>query len=113
MTLSPCAVGAELAWCQRRSRSITGKNGDDGKVAAAGSPSEREQMGGEVSTKVEAAKRRGQVQNEEGGKAAQVHLAKWISVEYREEVHEKIQRKMRYLLWDRAQTEEGGNGGAV
>ena len=30
-------------------------------------------------------------------KAAEVHFAKWISVEYREEVHEKVQRKMRYL----------------
>ena len=29
---------------QRRSRRTTGKNGDDGKVAAAGNPSEREQM---------------------------------------------------------------------
>ena len=28
-------------------------------------------------------------------------------MEHREEVHEKIQRKMRYLLWDRAQIEEG------
>ena len=33
-------------------------------------------------------------------KAAEVHLAKWISVEFREEVHEKIGGQMRYLLWD-------------
>ena len=36
-----------------------------------------------------------------------MHLAQWIGLEYREKVHEKIQRKGRYLLfWDRAQTEE-------
>ena len=46
-------------------------------------------MGGGNFTKVEAAKRSGQVQNEERGKAVEVHLAKWFSVEYREEVHEK------------------------
>ena len=39
---------------------------------------------------MEAAKRRGQDQNEERGKAAEMHLTKWISVEYREEVHEKV-----------------------
>ena len=44
---------------------------------------------------------------------AEVHIVTWISMEHREEVHEKIQRKMRCLLWDRAETEEGGNGGAV
>ena len=27
-------------------------------------------------------------------------LLRWISVEHREEVYEKIQRKVRYLLWD-------------
>ena len=47
------------------------------------------------------------------GKAVEVHLAEWMSVEYREEVREKIQRKVRYLLWDRAQTEEGRNVGVV
>ena len=36
-----------------------------------------------------------------------------ISVEYREEVHEKILRKVRRHLWNRAQIEEGGNGGTV
>ena len=40
-------------------------------------------------------------------------LLEWISVEYREEIHEKIQRKVRRLLWNRAQIEEGGNGGTV
>ena len=58
MALSPCAFGAELALCQRCSRSAAVKDGDDGKVA--GSSSEREQMGGGDSTKVEAAKRRRQ-----------------------------------------------------
>ena len=48
-----------------------------------------------------------------GTKALGVHLAKWISVEYREEEHEKAQQKVRHLLWNRAQIEEGGNGGAV
>ena len=33
-------------------------------------------------------------------------------MEHREKVHEKIQRKVRYLFGVRAQTEEG-NGGAV
>ena len=70
-------------------------------------------MGGGDSTKAETAKRRAQDQNEERGKAAEVHLAQWISVEYREEVHEKIQRKVRRPLWNGAQIEEVGNGGAV
>ena len=48
---------------------------------------------------MEAAKRIEQNQNEERGKAAEMQLGKWISVEYREEVHEKVQRKVRYLLW--------------
>ena len=47
------------------------------------------------------------------GKLAEMHLAKRISVEYREEVHEKLQRKMRHLLWDGTQIEEGGNGRTV
>ena len=47
------------------------------------------------------------------GKAAEVHLAKWISAEHREEVHEKVQRKVRHLHWNRALIEEGRNGGAV
>ena len=58
MALSPCAFGAELALCQRCSRRIAEKDGDDGKLAAARSSSEREQKGGGDSTKVEAAKRR-------------------------------------------------------
>ena len=49
-------------------------DGDNGKVAAAASSSERGQMGGGNSTR-EAAKRKGQVQNEERGKAVEVHLA--------------------------------------
>ena len=55
-------------------------------------------MGGGDSTKVETAKRRRQNQNETRGKAAEVHLAARISVKHREEVQEKVQRKMRYLL---------------
>ena len=43
------------------------------------------------STKVEAANRRGQDQNEERGKAAEMHLGKWIGLEYRKEAHEKVQ----------------------
>ena len=82
-------------------------------MAASGSASVREQMGKGDFSKVEAAKRRGQVQNEERGTAVEVHLAKWISMEHREEVHEKVQREMRYLLWNEAQTEEGRDGGTV
>ena len=40
MALSPPASGAELAMCQRCSRRIVEKDGDDGKVAAAESSSE-------------------------------------------------------------------------
>ena len=71
-------------------------------AAAAASSSEREQVGGGNSTKVEA------------GKAVEVHLANWVSMEFREEVHEKIQRKMRYLLWDlsKEEMEEQFNGEA-
>ena len=43
------------------------------------------------STEVEAANRRGQDQNEERGKAAEMHLGKWIGLEYRKEAHEKVQ----------------------
>ena len=39
--------------------------------------------------------------------------SQWIGLECREKIHEKIPRKVRYLLWNRAQIEEGGNGGAV
>ena len=35
-----------------------------------------------------------------------MHLADWISVEYREEVHEMIQRKVRYLSWDNRESKE-------
>ena len=35
-----------------------------------------------------------------------MHLAKWIGLEHRKEEYEKIQRKVRYFLWNRAQTEE-------
>ena len=45
MALSLFASGAGLAKCQRCSRRIAEKDGDDGKVAAVGSSSEREQMG--------------------------------------------------------------------
>ena len=70
----------------------------NGKVAAAAISSERGQLGGGNSTKVEAAKRRRQ--DEERGKAVEVHLATWFSVVYREEVHEKVQRKVWYFLWN-------------
>ena len=56
MALSPLAFGAELVMCQRCSGWAAEKDGDDGKNAAAGSSSEREQMDGGV----EAAKRRRQ-----------------------------------------------------
>ena len=36
-----------------------------------------------------------------------MHIAEWISVEHRKEVHEKIQGQVRDLLWNRAQIEEG------
>ena len=34
-------------------------------------------------------------------------------MEYTEEVHEKVLRNVRFLLWARAQIEEGGNGRTV
>ena len=79
--------------CQRCSGRTAEKDGDDGKDAAAGSSGKREQMGEGDSTKVEAAKRRRQDRNEERGKISGVHFAKWISVEYREEVHEKYKKE--------------------
>ena len=51
--------------------------------------------------------------NEERSKKIEVHFARWVGMEYREKVLEKIQRKVRYLHWNRAQIKEGGNGGAV
>ena len=42
-----------------------------------------------------------------------VHPAQRVDLEHREKVHEKIQRRVPYLFRDRAQIEEGGNGGAV
>ena len=70
-------------------------------------------MDGGNPKKVEAARRSGQDWFEEGDQIFQVHFAQWIGLEHREKVHELIQRKVRYLLWCRAQKEEGGNGGAV
>ena len=61
-----------MALCQCCSRTIAEKDGVNGKVAAAARSSEREQMGGGDSTKVEAAKRRGQDQHEERGNAAEI-----------------------------------------
>ena len=46
IALSPCASGTELALCQRCSRRVAEKDGDDEKVAAAASSSDMEQMGG-------------------------------------------------------------------
>ena len=37
-----------------------------------------------------------------------VHLAEWVGVDHREKIHD-----FRYLLWNRAEIEEGGYGGAV
>ena len=51
-------------------------------------------MDGGDSIKVEAAKKRRQGQNENRGKAVEVHFAKWISVECGEQVHEKKLRKV-------------------
>ena len=36
-----------------------------------------------------------------------MRIVKWFSLEYRKEVHEKMQRHL-CLLWNRAQIEEGG-----
>ena len=85
-------LGKSGRWlCQRCSRRIAEKDGDDGKVAAAGSSSEREQMCGGDPTKVESATRRRQDWNEKRAKEAEVHLAKWISLEYREEYVRRYQ----------------------
>ena len=43
----------------------------------------------------------------------EVYLAQWIGLEHREEVHEKIHRRVRYLPLKKAQMEKEGNGGAV
>ena len=109
MALSPFALGAELAMCQRCSGRTAEKDGDDGKDAAAGSSGKRERMGQQRSSQ----KGEDRTAMKKEAELTEVHLAQWISVEHREEVHEKKQRKVRYLLWDRAQVEEGGNGGAV
>ena len=42
-----------------------------------------------------------------------MRIAKLSSLEYRKEVHLKRQRHFGCLLWNRAQIEEGGNGGTV
>ena len=60
IALSLGDYGTELAWCQCSSRRIAEKDGDNGKVAAAAISSERGQMGGGNSTKVETANRRRQ-----------------------------------------------------
>ena len=57
--------------CNRRNSE---KDGGDGKDAA-GSASDREQMGRGEFAKVETAKRRRQSGNEEGDKAAEMHHA--------------------------------------
>ena len=54
---SPGAFGTEWSLCQCCSRRIAAKDGDNGKVAAGAIPSERGQMGGVNSTKVEAVKK--------------------------------------------------------
>ena len=90
---SPFTVEAEWAGCQRCSRMTAEKDGGDGEDSA-GTSGKRRQMGGGDFTKVEAAKRGRQKLNEERVKIIEVNLVKWISVEHREEVHEKIHRKM-------------------
>ena len=74
MALSPYAVGAELAVCQFCSGRMAEKDGDDGKDAAARSSSEREQMDGEDSTKVETAQRSRQHRNEKRREEIEVHI---------------------------------------
>ena len=64
-------------------------------------------------TKEEAAERGRQNKNEERSKKIEAHPAQWVDLECREKVHEKMLRQMRYLLWHRAQIENGGDGGAV
>ena len=90
--------------CQCCSRRTAEKGASDGEEAA-GSAGKRRQMGGGDSTKVEAPKR------EKTGLRSALHNGSDWSTERK--MHETIQRKVRYLLWDRAQIEEGGNGGAV
>ena len=41
------------------------------------------------------------------GKSVDVHFAQRVSLEYRKEIHEKMQREVRYLFRDRAQIEKG------
>ena len=41
-----------------------------------------------------------QVKGRQMGGGDSTKVEEWISVKHREEVHEKIQRKVRYLLWD-------------
>ena len=57
MALSLLASGAVLFVCQCCSGRTAEKDGDDGRNAAAGSSSERKQMGEGDSTKVKTAKR--------------------------------------------------------
>ena len=113
VTLSPFATGAELAMIQCCSRMTAEKDGGDGEDAAGSASKRRRPMGGGYSTKVEVAKRGRQDWEEERGKSFEVRIAQWIGLRHREKVHEKIQRKVRYLFLDRAQNEERGNGGAV
>ena len=39
-----------------------------------------------------------------------MHIIEWTSVEHREEVDEKIQRKVRYFLWNRQFNKEAKEG---
>ena len=64
--------------------------GDDNATRSA---EQREQMDGDSPEKVETAEK-GRQNGNEGGKTVEVHLAQWVDVEYIEEVHEKIQRKV-------------------
>ena len=90
MALSPYASGAELAMCQRFSRRIADKDGADGKVAAAGSSSEREQMCGGDPQRWNRPNGEDRTEMKKKEKEAEMHLAPWTSTEYREEVHDNI-----------------------
>ena len=55
-----------------------------------------------------------QRKGEERSESFEVYLAQWLCLEYREKsTSEGVKESELSFLWDTAQTEEGGNGGAV
>ena len=105
----------------------TGKNksknsqGKDPKTfednSQGGDPStlERKSQGNDART-VEGNSQGKDPSKREGRQEVQVKENRWVlngSAWSTEKMHEEIQRKVRYLFWDRAQIEEGGNGRAV